>query len=240
MVIKETSTGYEKGNKYEVNNNLKSNFHLKEKSNIRQVKDRIKKFGFEVENLNSKGNRKGKNIFMFLETPDNQNKVIPNTFEYDVTKENPNKNMNCELLLKIMNMLIDPSMAKKSKTRLAEQLGTTINIMNNNIKFLKEIGFIDTKENKNFHWLIIVEKGIMRPAKKDEYLPFYKTLKESNNFDKTKEFFGYFCYRTVQYGINTEHKLLKYTNIKNISKEQLTQFENEFKNEFGIGFDFNI
>ena len=102
MVIKETNKGYIKGNKYEVNENLKSNFHLSENSTITQVKRRINKFGFEIENLNSSGNRKGENILMFIETPQNQNKVIPNTLEYDVTKENPNKNMDCELLLKIM------------------------------------------------------------------------------------------------------------------------------------------
>ena len=238
MVIKETNKGYIKGNKYEVNENLKSNFHLSENSTITQVKRRINKFGFEIENLNSSGNRKGENILMFIETPQNQNKVIPNTLEYDVTKENPNKNMDCELLLKIMNTIIDSIMGRTPKSHIAITLGITPNTMKNYIAFLKKIGFINSEENKKYHWMVDTSNYTVRPAKNEEYLPFYKMIKETKDFKKTKEFFGYFCYCTTLYGINNNHKLIKYTNLNNLSKETLKQFENEFENEFGIGFDF--
>lgn len=235
MLIKETSNGYIKGSKYEVNNNMKFNFHLKEESNITQIKRRINKFGFAVENSNKNG--KGENIFMFTEVPENQNKVIPNTFEFEITKENPNNKMDYELLLKTMNALLDPATGKLSKNQIASELGTTGAIFRHYISFLKKIGFINNTKHKRYHWLVNTEDYLLRGATEEQYLPFYRTLRETKDFDKTKELLGYFCYCTTLYDINNNHKLFKYTNLDKITKEIEKELKNEV-NEFGIGFDF--
>jgi hypothetical protein len=232
MIIKETSTGYQKGKKYEVNSNMKSNFHLKEESNITQVKRRIDKFGFKVKNENKNG--KGENIFMFTETPENQNKVIPNTFEYEITKENPNNKMDYELLLKIMNTIIDTSIGTKPKTYIADVLGITPNIFKNYINFLKKINFINCSKNQKYYWYVDFKNFKVRPAQEQEFTQFFNVLKETKDFAKTKEMLEYFCYSTTQYGINTEHKLIKYTNLENITQEIIEKFEKEF----GVGFEF--
>lgn len=231
MVIKKTSSGYEKGSKYEVNKNLKSNFHLPQESNITQVKRRVNKFGFKVENLNSKGNRKGENIFMFLETPDNQNKVIPNTFEYDVTKINPNKKIDYSLLLKIMNGIIDPSTGKLANFEISKKLGISHSLYNKYIVFLKQINFITPEKNTNFHWKVEKKDYIIRPANPDDYIPFYKTMKEEKNFDKVFEDLGYFCYHTVLYGVNKNHELFKYCSLGKATEEFIEKVK-EFDKEF--------
>lgn len=237
MVIHETSEGYKKGKKYMVNKNLKENFHLLENTTITQIKRRVNKFGFEVENLNSKGNRKGDNIFMFTEVPENQNKVIPNTFEYEVTKENPNNKMDYELLLKIMNSLIDPSTGKLSKSQIAHRVGTTGAIFRHYITFLKKINFISDTKHKRFHWMVNVNDYLLRVANEEQYKPFYKMLGKTKDFEKTKEFFGYFCYSTTLYNINDKHKLIKYTSIDKLTKEIEKELIKEVE-EFGIGFEF--
>lgn len=233
MIIKETSNGYQKGSKYEVNNNMKSNFHLSEDSDIRKVRTRINKFGYKVQNLNSKGNRKGENIFMFTETPENQNKVIPNTLEYDVTKENPNKKIDYELLLKIMNGIIDPSTGKMANFEIAKRLDISHSLYNKYIRFLKEINFITPEKNTNFHWKVEKKDYIIRPAKPEEYIPFYQNMKKEKNFDKIFERLGYFCYHTVLYGVNKNHDLFKYCSLGIASEEFIEKIKN-LNEEFDI------
>lgn len=233
MIIKETSNGYQKGSKYEVNNNMKSNFHLSEDSDIRKVRTRINKFGYKVQNLNSKGNRKGENIFMFTETPENQNKVIPNTLEYDVTKENPNKKIDYELLLKIMNGIIDPSTGKMANFEIAKRLDISHSLYNKYIRFLKEINFITPEENTNFHWKVEKKDYVIRPAKPEEYIPFYQNMKKEKNFDEIFERLGYFCYHTVLYGVNKNHDLFKYCSLGIASEEFIEKVKN-LNEEFDI------
>lgn len=230
MIIKETFIGYKKGNKYEVNNNLKSNFHLKEESNITQVKRRVNKFGFKVQNENRNG--KGENIFMFTETPENQNKVIPNTFEYDVTKENPNKKIDCSLLLQVMNSAIDPSTGKMANFEIAKKLNISHSLYTKYIAFLKQIGFITPEENTNFHWKVEKKDYMIRPAKYEEYTPFYQQMKIEKNFDKVFDNLGYFCYHTVLYGVNKNHDLFKYCSLGKASQEfieKVKKLDNQFK-----------
>lgn len=232
MVIKETNNGYIKGLKYEVNNNMKSNFHLKEESNITQIKRRVNKFGFKVENLNSKGNRKGENIFMFIETPENQNKIIPNTFEFDITKINPNKKIDYSLLLNIMNGIIDPSTGKMANFEIAKKLNISHSLYNKYIVFLKQINFISSKQNTNFHWKVNKDDYIIRPASSSDYIPFYKKMKEEKNFDKIFEELGYFCYHTVLYGINKDHELFKYCSLGKATEEfinKVKQYDDSFE-----------
>lgn len=231
MIIKETSTGYQKGRKYAVNSNMKSNFHLKEESNITQVKRRIDKFGFKVKNENKNG--KGENIFMFTETPENQNKVIPNTLEYDVTKENPNKKIDYELLLKIMNGIIDPSTGKMANFEIAKKLDISHSLYNKYIRFLKEINFITPEENTNFHWKVEKKDYVIRPAKPEEYIPFYQNMKKEKNFDEIFERLGYFCYHTVLYGVNKNHDLFKYCSLGIASEEFIEKVKN-LNEEFDI------